>query len=256
MATVPNNLILISETGADNVDAGLRRNNIYGGHFTNGTYAYAKEMIVPTVLAGFQHAVDAETTKGVALIVAVNSDKSMAAIMDKKIALGAATEADKAALEDQNTRALKVALPLSQQNPNRQVVAVFYDEETPNKLYDGLKAKGFGMETLFKWGYGTGNNTGVIEGAENFRATYGHPLPNDTQPVCADITRIGGQRGNVQVVDLRAETGSHGKPYISPKNEILSPLPHKDLQVYGVRHAGPTRPDPSGSGKAPAATPK
>jgi hypothetical protein len=106
---LPKNLIIISETDAGIIPA-LAGKDIGAGHFTNGTYAPPAALAVPTVLAGFQYAVDREVNKDTPLIIAVNSDKSMSAIMDKKIAMGTASNADKAALEDQNARALPRAL--------------------------------------------------------------------------------------------------------------------------------------------------
>ncbi|MDE2029252.1 MAG: hypothetical protein KGI97_01680, partial [Alphaproteobacteria bacterium] len=115
------------------------------------------------------------------------------------------------------------------------VVAIFYDEETPNALYDRLKANGFNLKTLFKWGYGTNPDAGVIEGAENFDKVFAYPLPNDTKPVCTDITRKTGQEGKVFVVDLREKIGRHGKPYISADNKCLFPMADESVFEYGVR---------------------
>ncbi|MDE2030279.1 MAG: hypothetical protein KGI97_06925, partial [Alphaproteobacteria bacterium] len=107
-------LTIITETG-DGLVSGLRRHNITGGHFTNGTYAPPKDLIVPTVLAGFQQAVDEEGDEALPLVIAVNSDVSMAGIMDKK----KASAEERAKLESQTVRAAKVAFPLSLQNPTR-----------------------------------------------------------------------------------------------------------------------------------------
>jgi hypothetical protein len=239
---LPKNLIIISETGASLIPV-LAEKNIGAGHFTNGTYAPPAALIVPTILAGFQYAVDNEVNKDAPLIIAVNSDKSMLLIMDKKIAMGTASNADKEALEDQNARAQKAAVPLALQHPDRKVVAVFYDEETPNKLYDSLNESGFRMDTLFKWGYGTDSNAGVIEGAESFGLVNAHPLPNDIKPVCTELTRMTGQKGDLHIVDLRTEAGTHGKPYISSGNECLFPL---DSELLGYGQRG----DPTSSSRA------
>lgn len=234
---LPKNLIIVPETGASLVSILVEK--FSSGHFTNGTYAPPTALVVPSNLAAFQYAADNEITENTPVIIAVNSDKSMSGIIDKKIELGTASNADKERLEDQNARALKVAVPLALQHPNRRVVAVFYDEETPNWLYGSLRAESFGMETLSKGGYGTDPNAGVIEGAENFRRVNAHPLPNDIKPVCAELTRKTGQKGNVHIVDLRTEIGPHGRPYISPKNECLFPLA-AELAIYGEQISQPS----------------
>jgi hypothetical protein len=231
---LPQNLIILSETG-NNLLPALEKHGIAVGHFTNGTYAPPSELIVPTVLAGFQHAVDSSCDQCISLIIAVNSNKSMLEIAASKARVGTLTEADKAP-EDQYVRAQKVAIPVALQNPDSKVVVMFYDEETPNNLYDSLHASGFSMKTLFKWGYGTNPNAGVIEGAENFNKVFGHPLPNDIKPICHDITRRTRQEGAVSVVDLRVKIGHHGQPYISGKNECLFPLRDAELSVYGSRN--------------------
>ncbi len=245
MTPLPPNLTLLSRTEPADIAADLRAKNISDGHFTNGTYAPPAALVVPTVLAGFHYARQTEAPGAQpALIIAVNSDRSMAdlnaqrsAVMTQEVAAGRKTEADSAKLageiaaqENQQARALKVAVPLAQQNPDRPVVVAFYDEATPNKFYDGLKAAGFGMATLFKWGYGTKPQEGRIEGAENFGRTLGLPLPNDIAPVCATITPIGGQKGAVTVVDLRAGAGN----LISRDNKVMFTVAHPDLLPYAA----------------------
>jgi hypothetical protein len=226
------NLIIIQETAIDAIAAKLATQKISAGHFTNGTYTFDAALIVPTVLAGFQHAADRETVRNTPLIIAVNSDASMMGIIDKKILAQTAREEDKNAVENQTIRAQKVGVPLALQHPDRMVAVVFYDAETPNGLYAALKQRNIGMETLFKWDYGTNSQAGVIEGAEIFNKTFGHPLPNDIKPVCTDITRKTGQEGSVAVIDLRSEQGAHGKPYISANNACLFPLLHPDILQY------------------------
>lgn len=262
MSNTPANLMVLTRTDAATVAADLRAQNITSGHFTNGTYAPPAALVVPTVLAGFHYARDTEAkTAQPALIIAVNSDRSMAdlnaqrsAVMAQEVAAGRKTEADSAKLvgeiaaqENQQARALKVALPLALQNPDRPVAVVFYDEATPNKLYDGLKAAGFGMATLFKWGYGTKPQEGRIEGAENFGRTLGFPLPNDIAPICATITPIGGQQGKVTVVDLRVGAGN----LISRDNKVMFTVAHPDLlqhAVGGGRAPGGAAPTPAPKG--------
>ena len=79
----PRNLETFPQTGVGLIKA-LAKQGISTGHFTNGTYASPQALIVPTVLAGFQYAVDQEANKGSPLIIAVNSNASMSGIMDKK----------------------------------------------------------------------------------------------------------------------------------------------------------------------------
>ncbi len=262
MSSLPPNLTVMTSTAAIVVAADLRAKNISSGHFTNGTYAPPASLVVPTVLAGFHYARATEgKTEQPALIIAVNSDHSMAdlnaqrrVVMAQEVAAGRKTEAESAklaaeiaALEDQRSRALKVAVPLALQNPDRPVVVAFYDEATPNKFYDGLKAAGFGMATLFKWGYGTKPQEGRIEGAENFCRTLGFPLPNDIAPVCATITPIGGQKGTVTVVDLREGAGNQ----IGRDNKILFTVAHPDPLHYAVgdgRVPGGAAPNPAPKG--------
>lgn len=195
---------------------------VFSGHFTNGVYSFPPTLVVPTVLAGFQYAVDkAAPDDNAALIIAVNSDKSMAVIDAKS---------GKPTLENEETRARKVAEPLAMQNPNRKVVVVYYDEETPNALYDALNRKGFKAQSLFKWGYGTNPQAGVIEGAENFGVVRGFPLPNDIKPVCTELTRKTDQKGSVEVVDLRGT-------YISADNKCLFRVLDAGLLEYAANPA-------------------
>jgi hypothetical protein len=220
MENHPHNLLIIYRTGAALINE-LKEHGISEGHFTNGTYSAPSDVVLPTTLAGFNYVIDHETKPGIPLIIAVNSAKSMLGILDKK----GASEDERNALENQQVRAEKVAIPLALEHPDRKVVIVFYDEETPNKLYDELKKNGFGLESLHKWGYGTKPGAPVIEGAENFNVVYGFPLPNDDKPLCADITRTEGQQGVVKIVDLR------GTPYLtarenpSPSGNDQNPKP-------------------------------
>jgi len=215
--------IAFIKAGADDAFAELAKAGVSSGHFTNGVYSFPASLVVPTVLAGFQYALDKSgPNDNSALIVAVNSDKSMAVIDAKS---------GKPTLETEEVRARKVAEPLALQNPNRQVVVVYYDEETPNALYDKLSAAGFGMQSLFKWGYGTNPQAGVIEGAENFNVVRGFPLPNDIKPVCTELSRKTDQKGSVEVVDLRGT-------YISPKNECLFRILDTELLPYAAKGDG------------------
>ncbi|MFA5040373.1 MAG: hypothetical protein WC464_01900 [Bdellovibrionales bacterium] len=214
MENQPKNLIVVPNYDAKNlILLNLAEKGIFSGHFTNGTYAAAKEIVDPTTLAGFQFIADEEekerqtrAEKGLpptpgrkpAFFVAVNSDESMKKILLEKTRNNQKTEK----CEDEGIRAEKVAISLARQFPDRQIVVVFYNEVTPNALYGFLRC-GMTMKTLHKWGYGTNPSAGVIEGAEIFGKTYAFPLPNDQKPLCDGITRKNGQAGKVSVVDLR-----------------------------------------------------
>lgn len=210
-----NNLTIINNTDSNVIRATLEREGINSGHFTNGTYAYPADMIVPTSLAGFDYLNDQEETSPSALIIAVNSDKSMQGIMDAKNA----SADERANLEGQDTRALKVAKPIADAYPERSVVVMFYDEDTPTALYDHLAETEFGMRSLHKWGYGTDPDAPKIEGAHNFEQIFAFPLPNDTKPVCYDLTVAEDQSDVVQVVKLTETSRPNGgAPYFAPKN--------------------------------------
>lgn len=190
-------------------------------HATNGTYMNAAELVVPTTLAGFQAIADDTSIAGKRdpFLIAVNSDKSMEAIMKKK----GASQEEIYALESQIVRAMKVAEPLALQNHGREVFVAFYDEETPNELYNFLSGKEVPLFSLHKWGYGTKENEPKIEGSEHFATTLGFPLPNNTKPVCYDLTPRETQ-GFVDVRDLTETVGPHGKPYISKEGKVLFPV--------------------------------
>ncbi|MEM9469149.1 MAG: hypothetical protein AAF988_03215 [Pseudomonadota bacterium] len=192
-------MILINSTDKDQIVSGLKEQSAMSLHFTNGTYSYEAETIVPTTIAGFRYLSEKKGNENDAFVIAVNSDKSMAAIMDQKDA----SDEERAALEDQETRAMKVAVPLLKAFPGRNVIILFYDEETPTALYDVLAEEGeFEMKSLHKWGYGTDPNAPKIEGAHNFSTVYGFPIPNDKRPVCWDLTEHEDQSEVVKVVRL------------------------------------------------------
>ncbi len=176
-------------------------------HFTNGTYAYKAEMIVPTTLAGFKYV--AEQNPLCPLVIAVNSDKSMESMKLQTT-------------ENQSVRAAKVAEPLAQYFSDRQVIVLYYDEKTPNALYQALHASNI-TKSLHKWGYGTDANAPKIEGAELFDVVYSFPLPNDIKPVCHDLTALPKEQQPITIVDLRNE--------LINKEGVLFELPNS-LQKY------------------------
>lgn len=229
------NLVALDFTDKGAIVDNLRQLGIQRAHFTNGTYIMSADKIVPTVLAGFEYICKEFSEPDDALVIAVNSDISMAGIMDAK---GASPE-ERAALESQIARAQKVALPLQLQHPDRDIVVLFYDEDTPNELYDHLAASGIIMETLHKWGYGTNPNDARIEGAHNFGTVVAYPLFNDEKPVCHDLTVRGNQTGNVTVVKLTERDGPLGEPYITSEGKLLFPLNDESLLKYAApTHAG------------------
>lgn len=213
-----NNLLIIESTDIELIKARLNDAGVERGHFTNGTYSYAADLIVPTTLSGFTYLDEKVAGEEDVFIIAVNSDLSMQGILDDKNA----SAEERAALEGQTVRAEKVAKPLAEQFPNRQVVVMFYDESTPTALYDGLAQDNpAGMVSLHKWGYGTDPKAPKIEGAHNFSMVFGFPLPNDTKPVCHDITAHEDQSSFVKVVRLAEETSNAGIGYFPPpKNDM------------------------------------
>lgn len=215
------NIVVVRMTDEQAIAQELKELGHTDIHCTNGTYSYAAERIVPTMLAGLQYINDKIAAHGDVFLIAVNSDVSMNAIMDQK----QATQAERDALEDQYQRAMKVAMPLAEQFPDRVIAVVFYDKATPNDLYDTLAAEALNLETLHKWGYGTDPKAPKIEGAENFNRVLAYPLPNDVKPVCFGITAHADQADIIQVVKLSEVEGPHGKPYISAKGKVLFPVP-------------------------------
>lgn len=197
----------------------LKDNGVHAIHATNGTYAHAKDTLFPTTLAGFQYVSERVGGHDDAFFVAINSNVSLRGLAQQK----GASEAELAALEDEQTRADKIIAALQAQHPTRKIVIAFFDQATPKELYAGLKSSGINLLSLHKWGYGTGD-TPRIEGAEFFERTLAFPLPQQAKAYAHDITPKGRQRGTVQVRDLRKEHGSHGSPYLSEDGAILFPL--------------------------------
>lgn len=194
----------------------LDQRGVTGLHCTNGTYMYPADKIVPTSLAGFKYVDENLAQSGDALLVALNSNVSMAGIMDRK---NAGAE-ERASLESEDVRALKVAVPLQEQFPDRNIVVLFYDQETPTALYDALSTAGHNLKTLHKWGYGTNPQAAKIEGTDFFAKTLGFPMPDDSKPVCYEITDLQDQTGVVQVTKLTEAKGANGKAYIDQTGKL------------------------------------
>lgn len=199
----------------------LDQRGITGLHCTNGTYMYPAERVVPTTLAGFKYLDEKVSATQDAFLVALNSNVSMANIMDQKNA----SDAERASLESEDVRASKVAEPLQQLFPHRAIVVLFYDQDTPNQLYGALSEAGLDMKSLHKWGYGTNPQAAKIEATEYFSQTFGFPTPDDTKPVCYGITKVEDQTNVVSVVKLTEAAGSNGKPYISKAGKLGFDVP-------------------------------
>ena len=193
-------------------------------HVTNGTYMLPAEKIVPTTIAGFAYLNDRQCCKKEndrdVFVIAVNSDVSMQKIADQKNW----SDEQRAQIEPMAVRAYKVALPLINEYPNRHVVIVTYDDDTPTALYDALAESGLKMATLHKWGYGTDPNAPRIEGAYNFSTVFAFPMPNDERPVCHDITVREDQSGVVEVIRLTDRLNhKYCEPYILPNGQLPKP---------------------------------
>lgn len=181
------NLTIIQSSNHDDITAELSKLAPHGANFTNGTYVYSRELVVPTTLAGFKFITNHVPT--LPLVVVVNSDMSMQAI-------------GKVGFECQSTRAYKVAPPLAEHFPNRQIIVVYFDEQTPTKLYQKLQQRQLTI-THHKWGYGTSPTEPKIEGAECFEAVCGFPMPDDSKLICYKNTPVASAPQNIIVVDLR-----------------------------------------------------
>jgi len=162
---------------------------------------------VPTVLAGFKSAI--ERLPNLPLVIAVNSDESMRKIGKKDF-------------EKEADRALKVAIPLAKTFPELKVIVMYYDEETPNELYQSLHRKSH-TRTLQKWGYGTDAQAPKIEGAELFDFVYAYPLANDVKPICWHETPQASSPQQLTVIDLRDK--------LIAKDGVLFELP-QDLAEF------------------------
>lgn len=197
-------------------------------HATNGFYAYKAEVIVPKMLAGFQYVADNHAKRDDVFLVGVNSDASFHAAMRAKNM----PDSEIAALETQEDRAMKVAIPLALQNPEKLVVAMFYDEQTPKQLYDALADARNALATLHKWDYATQPNAAKIVGVEDFRKTLAFPSLDGSIPLGADLTPKRDQSHIVDVVNLTEEFGKHGAPYIDKAGKVLFPVRHESLKGH------------------------
>jgi len=234
-----NNLDIISSTSTADIISWLKKENVQAIHATNGIYAAPRDLVVPTTLAGFEYITDQPENAAGALVIAVNSDKSV-----RHLAHHAAAEGKtfKAPNEDENTRARKVLEAVAAQHPNRKVIGLYYDETTPNALYDALAGDpDINMKTLFKFGYGTDPKSARIEGAANFSTIYGFPFPNDDKPLCHELTVDEDQSAFVCVHDLTVENRMHNTPYLSKSNKVLFPVATSLVQYRQLPEAPQTQ---------------
>ena len=202
-------------------------------HATNGTYMHPAKAIVPKMLAAFQFVADFVAKPDDIFVVAVNSDISMRGIMNAKNA-GAA---EIATLQSETRRALKVLIPLALQHPNRIIVSMFYDEDTPQRLCDAVHSARVALGSLHKWDYGTEPNASKHIGVYRFNNTYSFPSPADSNPVSFYLPPHEDQSGIVKVERLTEEFGKHGAPYMNMAGQLLFPARHDSLKGYTAEFA-------------------
>ncbi|MDD3182896.1 MAG: hypothetical protein PHD48_08860 [Alphaproteobacteria bacterium] len=260
--------IIITSTDFQVIASKLIQHDVSRLHFTNGIYANPLDEMTPTILAGFEHALDQEFTPDPrnVLAVGVNSDASYAlnfgikigqhkfelsqlqkALRDGSLSVEKEEQAESRIvslghnmdkLEDDflsrkspYERCVNATENLAKQNPDRRVFAIPYDAETPRQIYTFMRQASFVLMSLFKFGYGTSPSQGVIVGDDVFDIVFGHPYPNGGKAFCDDTTPIGDHK-NVIVRDLRLPLGMKSKAYINSANECLFECRHPDLQKY------------------------
>ena len=180
--------IIVNSTNVDDIIPHIPSG---GANFTNGTYAFPIEKIQGTMLVGFEFV---NSQNDFPMVVAINSDKSMQIL-------------GKNGFASQQERASKIAAPLAGKFPDRQLIIIFYDEETPTNLFLALSQHGL-TKTLHKWGYGITPKEPKIEGAEYFDAVYAFPMPEGHKPICYHETALQSEPQKIQVVDLRSKLAS------------------------------------------------
>ncbi len=238
------NAHIITDASPVAIASQLNARGITAGHFNNGTFMLPKDKFAPAFLAAEKRVTDLRDPvdgPDVAIIVAINSDKSM-----RDSYLGKDNEAElNANLIPQTQRANDTVGLLSALFPNRPVAVIFYDEQTPHELYEGLSKEGFGMKSLHKVGYGTSADDKPIIGSEFFDWVYACPLPFDAKPVMHKDTRdaVATDRRPDVVEKLTEAVGPHGAPYITAQGKLLFPVP-ASLSQYAAAQGGPA-PAPS-----------
>jgi hypothetical protein len=138
----------------------LKSRGIKSGHFADDTFPESAQDIPSAILSGFQYAVD-NAPKGdkSALILAMGSDKSQSHNKSEMV------------------RAVEIAEPLVEKFPDRKVVVLFFDEKTPEELYNALATNGFGMESLFNLHDSRKTERLSAAGSAFFKRLRAHVLP-------------------------------------------------------------------------------
>ena len=235
------NTHIIEDTNPEIILTRLNSIGIRRGHFNNGTYTLPKDVFAPAFLAAFRRVIDLQPEAGVPLIVAINSDKSMIDSFKGKNNEDVLVQD----LAPQIERAKNVTSLLSALFPDRQTVAIFYDEQTPFELYEALNKNGFDISSLHKVGFGTSPDDKPIIGAQFANWVYACPAPFAGKPVMYTDTRAANEfdtRPNL-VEDITEVIGPHGATYIQKGNggKILFPVPavlsQYSLATQGVQPA-------------------
>ncbi len=232
------NTHIITDTDPRAIHAQLAARGIQSGHFNNGTFNMPKDKFAPAFLAAFKRVLDLHDGETeTPLIVAINSDKSMInSYQDKENKNELISK-----LILQQERAQNVVSLLSALYPDRPVVAIFYDEQTPFELYEDFYVRDFSMNSLHKVGFGTSREDKPIIGAQFFNLVYACPLPFDEKPVMYKDTRdtVSTDRQPDFVEKLTEVNGPHGRPYITKDGKILFDLPPA-LEHYSATVDAPT----------------
>lgn len=250
---LPQNLTIIDPAPTQQVAKTLfAKQGVQSFYVTNGIYALPASLVVPTTLGGFEHAIDAEKKRlGAAaptphLLIVVNSDKSVALIYEqKKQKPGLSVEEvskidaekDSILAQTQLVRATRVAEPLARQHPDLKVSVAFFDGQTPNTFFNSCAAEKVNLDILFKFGYGTDPNQGIIEGIEYFsQAVYAYPFPNNAQPLCHDVTKRPEDddafEANAKKIRVFRLTAPADNPYMTCDNKVCFKVNHASLEQY------------------------
>lgn len=166
--------IEIKSTNFSEIAEQLKQHAPNGAHFTNGTLAYPPQQIIPLMLCGFHHM--QQGYGELPFVIAVNSETSMRELncQDERSA---------------SQRAASIVNALGIQFPQQTIIVIQYDQKTPAELYQHLAQSGL-TKSLHKWGYGLGQNTPCIIGAEYFDNVVGFVPPAKYKPVAHAMTPL------------------------------------------------------------------
>lgn len=233
---------IIEDTNRRLILRQLQALGIESAHVTNGTYMLPRDKLAPSFLAAYKRVIDLKGDMAGPLLIAANSDKSMLDTYASK----PNREELVANLVPQEIRLSTVVSLASELFPDRTVVGVFYDEDTPKKLYGVLKAAHPSFATLHKTGYGTSPDDKPIVGAKQADWVFACPLFYDAKPVMHADTRNFELSHRVPDVieDLTTVIGPHGQPYITKQGGLLFPLPASLMQYAAPSNGGPKPEDP------------